>query len=54
MRDAMPAKKIGKIFDKNQIAMKVEGTCDIKLCDHNLYAKERKGMGKKWPRTMVR
>jgi hypothetical protein len=50
----MPAKKRGKIFNKNQIAMKVEGTCDIKLCDRNLYAKERKGVGKKWPRTMVR
>jgi hypothetical protein len=54
MRDAMLTRKRGNIFNKNRIVMKVEGTCDIKLCDCNLYAKERKGVGKKWPRTMVR
>jgi hypothetical protein len=54
VRHAMLAKKRGKIFNKNQIVMKVEGTCDIKLCDCNLYAKERKGAGKEWLRTMVR
>jgi hypothetical protein len=50
----MLTRKRGKIFNKNQIAMKVEGICDIKLCDRNLYATERKGVGKEWPRTMVR
>jgi hypothetical protein len=54
MHDTMLARKRGKIFNKNLIAMNVEGTCDIKLCDRNLHAKERKGVGKEWPRTMVR
>ncbi len=53
MRDAMLTRKRGKIFNKNQIPMKVEGTCDIELCDRNLFVKERKGVGKEWPRTMV-
>jgi hypothetical protein len=40
----MLARKRGKIFNKNQIAMKVEGICDIKLCDRNLYARK----GREW------
>ncbi len=52
MRDAIFARKKGKIFNKVKLIMKVGGTCDIKLHDRDL--KERKGMGKEWPRTMVK
>ncbi len=53
MRDTILARKRGKIFNKIKLTMKVGGTYDIKLRDRDLYAKERKGMGKEWPRTMV-
>ncbi len=36
MRDAILAKKRGKVFNKIKLTMKVGGTCDIKLRDRDL------------------
>jgi len=36
MRDAIFARKRGKIFNKVKLIVKVGGTCDIKLRDRDL------------------
>jgi hypothetical protein len=36
VRDAILAKKRGKVFNKIKLTMKVGGTCDIKLRDRDL------------------
>ncbi len=41
MCDAIISRKRGKIFNKIKSTMKVKGTCDIKICDHNLQANEK-------------
>jgi hypothetical protein len=36
VRDAIFTRKRGKVFNKVKLIMKVGGTCDIKLRDHDL------------------
>jgi hypothetical protein len=43
IRDAIISRKIEEIFNQIQSAMNVWGICDIKICDHNLQAKEKGG-----------
>jgi hypothetical protein len=41
MHDTIISRKRGEIFNKIKLAVNVGGTCDIKICDCNLQAKEK-------------